>query len=142
MDIRIFVLGVRVLVSTLTSKTRALASLSHTFFMPDKQAKKGAPLPAPPPRSPSRAVLQHVPVWTFKVKVWSYGVWYCCAPARPRDAAVFSRFNEVIEGKILRGLVLLYPLPLFLYCSTLPFDMKVEGMILRGLVLLCNLPPT
>ena len=88
------------------------------------------------------SLLQHSPVWTFKVRVWSYGVWYCCAPSRPRGYAVFSRSNEVIEGMILRGLVLLCPLPLLLYCSILPFGMKVEGMILPGQLLLCPVPPT
>ena len=43
---------------------------------------------------------------------------------------------------ILRGLVLLCPLPLLLYCSILPFGMKVEGMILPGQLLLCPVPPT
>ena len=50
--------------------------------------------------------------WTLKGRVWSYGVGYCCAPSRPRDAGVFARFDEVIEGIILRGLVLLCPLPI------------------------------
>ena len=43
---------------------------------------------------------------------------------------------------ILRGLVLLCPLPLSWYRSILPFDGKVEGMVLRGLVLFSPLPPT
>ena len=43
---------------------------------------------------------------------------------------------------ILRGLVLLCPIPLSSFCSILPFDMKVEGMILGGQVLLCPVPPT
>ena len=57
-------------------------------------------------------LLQHFSVWTFKGRVWSYRVGYCCTPSSPRDAAVFTRFDEVIEGMILRGLVLLCPLPI------------------------------
>ena len=55
---------------------------------------------------------------------------------------LFSDFDEVTGGLILRGLVQLCPLPLSLYCIILPFGRKVKGMILRGLVLLCPLPPT
>ena len=42
---------------------------------------------------------------------------------------------------MLRGLVLLCPLPLSCYCSILPFDGKVEGLILQGLGPLCPFPP-
>ena len=48
---------------------------------------------------------------TGRWRVFSYGVWYCCAPSRPVDAAVVSRLDEVIEGMILRGRVLLCPVP-------------------------------
>ena len=41
---------------------------------------------------------------------------------------------------ILRGRVLLCPLPRSRYCCLCRFDQEVEGIILRGLVLLC-LPP-
>ena len=44
------------------------------------------------------------------LRVWSYGVWYCCAPSLPLDTAVFSRFNGRLNGMVLRGLVLMCPL--------------------------------
>ena len=44
-------------------------------------------------------------------RVWSYGFWYCCAPSLPLDTAVFYRFDGEAEGLVLRGLVLLCPLP-------------------------------
>ena len=43
--------------------------------------------------------------------VLSSGVWNCWAPSRPLDAEGFSRFIDEVEGMILQGLVLLYPLP-------------------------------
>ena len=65
---------------------------------------------------PSLLIMQHSPVLTLKWSVWSYGVWYCCAPSRPLDPAAFSRFDEGVEGMVLRGVVrgvvLLCPLPL------------------------------
>ena len=41
---------------------------------------------------------------------------------------------------ILRGLVLLCLFPLSWYCNVRPFDVEVEGRVLRGLVLLFPLP--
>ena len=91
---------------------------------------------------PPLLTLQHSPVGTFEWRVWAYRARYSCASSRPRDAAVFFRFDKVIKGIILRGLVFSGPLPLYCYCSIVPFDGKVEGMILRGLVVLWHLPDT
>ena len=52
--------------------------------------------------------------WALKWRVWSYGVWYWWAPALPLDTFALSRFDEGVKGKVLRGLVLLCPLPLSL----------------------------
>ena len=79
---------------------------------------------------------------TVKRRVWPYGVWYCCAPSLPLDAAVRSCFDGQGKRIILRGLV-----PL---CRSIPppcggilsLDGRTEGMVLRGLVLLCPLPPS
>ena len=42
-------------------------------------------------------------------RVWSYGVWYSCAPSLPLGVAGFSRADRGGEGMVLRGRVLLCP---------------------------------
>ena len=83
-----------------------------------------------------------IPLFPREKRAGTNGVWYCWAPSLPLDNDVFSRFHEGVKGMVLRGLVLLCPLPRSLYCCFSRFDEGVEGMILRGLVLLCPLPPT
>ena len=50
-------------------------------------------------------------VLTVEWGVLSYGVCYRCAPSLRLDTAVFSRLGGGEEGMVLRGLVLLCPLP-------------------------------
>ena len=69
---------------------------------------RGLVLLCPPPSLDTAAFSR----LTLKWKVWSSGGWYYCAPPHPLDAAVVSRFDEGVEGMIIRGLVLLCPLPL------------------------------
>ena len=61
--------------------------------------------------APSFSMLLHSLLLTVEWRVWSYGVWYCCAPLLPLDPAVFSRFDVGAEVMVLRGLISLCPFP-------------------------------
>ena len=61
---------------------------------------------------PSLSTVLYSRVSTLKWRVWSYGVWYCCAPTSlPLDTSVLSPSDGGGEDRVLRGLVLLCPLP-------------------------------
>ena len=62
--------------------------------------------------SPSLLILLYFLVLTLEWRVWSYGVWNCCAPSLPLDTAAFSRVDGGAQALVLRGRVLLCPLPL------------------------------
>ena len=47
----------------------------------------------------SLLILLYSIVLTVKRRVWSYGVWYCCAPSLPLDTAVFY----VVDGRVDRS---------------------------------------
>ena len=60
---------------------------------------------------PSLLILLYPLVLTVGWRVWSYGVWFCFAPSLPLDTNVFPPLDGGVEGMVLRGLVLLCPLP-------------------------------
>ena len=57
---------------------------------------RGLVLVCPPPPPPWRLLYSLVrPVeWIL----WSYDIWYCCAPSLPLDTALFSRLT--VEGRV------------------------------------------
>ena len=75
-------------------------------------------------------------VLTVEWTVWSYGVWYCCAPSLPLDTAVFSRVNGGVDSSCCAPFL---PLDAAVLIRA---EGGVEFMVLRGLVLWCRLPPS
>ena len=58
---------------------------------------------------PSLLILRYSLVLKVEWRVWSYGVWYCCALSLPLDTAVFSRLDSGVEGIVLGGLATVAP---------------------------------